>query len=143
MAEKQLPARQQATLDVVAKFHHEKGYAPSLSEVASELGRAKPTAQSAVGKLIAKGYLERVDGRIMLAGATGRPRLGAIRAASRQNSKTTTGSLPSWPCRVAMREDSIVVTIAERVVAVVKVGERGHVTVETPVGQVPAPVGAR
>jgi Mn-dependent DtxR family transcriptional regulator len=61
-----LSPKQQACLDVVTRWLFEYGFPPSLAEIAEELKIAKPTAQSHVGKLLTKGVLHRIWGRLML-----------------------------------------------------------------------------
>lgn len=61
-----LPPKQRETYDVVKAFYDKYGFPPSLTEIAERMKVAKPTAQSHVGKLINKGILDRVIGRIVI-----------------------------------------------------------------------------
>ncbi|MEK3762653.1 helix-turn-helix domain-containing protein [Paenibacillus sp. FSL P4-0338] len=59
---KPLTNRQQQTLDIIKSFIAQKGYAPSVSEVADLLKiKSRSTAHSLVKQLVNKGYLEKTN----------------------------------------------------------------------------------
>ena len=56
---KPLTTTQRAVLDYIATFINQKGYPPSLSDIAENFGHTKATAQHYVAELEKKGYLRK------------------------------------------------------------------------------------
>ncbi|ETT45730.1 SOS-response transcriptional repressor, LexA [Paenibacillus sp. FSL R7-269] len=62
MIKKSLTNRQDETLQLIKGFIAQKGYAPSVTEVADLLQlKSRSTAHSLVKQLVNKGYLEKTD----------------------------------------------------------------------------------
>lgn len=62
MTSKPLTNRQQQTLELIKNFIAQKGYAPSVTEVAELLQlKSRSTAHSLVKQLVNKGYLEKTN----------------------------------------------------------------------------------
>ena len=55
--ENKLTERQQETLDFICKYRSEKGFSPSLREIAKGIYVSKPTAQKHLMNLIEKGFV--------------------------------------------------------------------------------------
>ncbi len=65
MTNKSLTNRQSETLEVIKGFIDQKGYAPSVMEVAELLGlKSRSTAHSLVEQLVRKGYLTKTDNEV-------------------------------------------------------------------------------
>ncbi|WP_449603651.1 LexA family protein [Paenibacillus sp. Marseille-Q9583] len=65
MTNKPLTNRQSETLELIKAFIVQKGYAPSVSEVADLLKiRSRSTAHSLVKQLVDKGYLVKTDNEV-------------------------------------------------------------------------------
>lgn len=58
-----LTGKQKQTLDFINSFVREKGYPPSLQEIARHLGKNLSTAQYFVNELKEKGYLKKTAGK--------------------------------------------------------------------------------
>lgn len=58
-----LTGKQKQTLDFINSFLREKGYSPSLEEIAKHLGKKLSTAQYFVNELEEKGYLKKIAGK--------------------------------------------------------------------------------
>jgi len=57
-----LTKKQSQTLEIIKTFIREFGYAPSIREIATELGVSSPaTVKSHLGALVTKGYLKKTD----------------------------------------------------------------------------------
>lgn len=62
MTSRPLTNRQAETLELIKGFINQKGYAPSVTEVADLLQlKSRSTAHSLVKQLVNKGYLEKTD----------------------------------------------------------------------------------
>ncbi|MEK4853863.1 helix-turn-helix domain-containing protein [Paenibacillus sp. FSL H7-0756] len=62
MTNRPLTKRQEETLQLIKGFIAQKGYAPSVTEVADLLKlKSRSTAHSLVKQLVNKGYLEKTD----------------------------------------------------------------------------------
>lgn len=65
MAIRPLTNRQKETLELIKGFIDQKGYAPSVSEVADLLKiKSRSTAHSLVKQLVDKGYLVKTDNEV-------------------------------------------------------------------------------
>lgn len=113
-ASKPLPPKQQECFDTIKEWIATYGFPPSLSEVAKKLGVAKPTAQSHVGKLINKGLVSRVEGRLVLDTFT--PTLPSRQTVIKERlapraGKTRVGAalVPAHKINVRVTEDAVLV----------------------------------
>lgn len=65
MTSKPLTNRQQQTLELIKNFIAQKGYAPSVTEVAELLQlKSRSTAHSLVEQLVRKGYLTKTENEV-------------------------------------------------------------------------------
>lgn len=65
MTSKPLTNRQQQTLEFIKSFIAQKGYAPSVTEVAELLQlKSRSTAHSLVEQLVRKGFLTKTDNEV-------------------------------------------------------------------------------
>lgn len=83
MTNKPLTNRQQQTLEIIKSFIAQKGYAPSVTEVADLLHlKSRSTAHSLVDQLVRKGFLTKIDNgvrTIQVVGGKGKGSYAALR----------------------------------------------------------------
>lgn len=106
-----IPPRQAAVLATIKNWIDTKGFPPSLAEIADILKMAKPTAQSHVGKLLTRGEIRRVEGRIVLGSmpATGTRAVTLRDTAKPKSKRTSAGVAPTYPVTVRVTEDEVLV----------------------------------
>ncbi|MEK5028735.1 LexA family protein [Paenibacillus sp. FSL M7-1046] len=101
---KPLTNRQAETLQLIKGFIDQKGYAPSVTEVADLLKlKSRSTAHSLVKQLVNKGYLEKTDFEVRTLRVVGQEDSNALSHMKPYVKKTCGYYRRMWSCGKSLR----------------------------------------